>query len=88
MNTLTANRRAVLLALSSAAFAILAAQAETPGDAPRPFGTDALSVFMAYQNALNAGDADATAAVWAENAQFAGGMGCPLAKPCIGPSPQ
>lgn len=44
---------------------------------------DPMDAYRRYEQALNAGDVAATAAVWAADASFAGALGCPMPRPCI-----
>lgn len=84
MKLITRHPLCVYGAVGTAALALTLAQAQVQAPAARSAGADPVAVFMAYQNALNAGDAGATAEIWAVDARFEGAMGCPVAKPCVG----
>jgi hypothetical protein len=77
------SRQMLAVALAASAFAVHSVHGQTQAGA-RPDSADPIAVFKAYQDGLNAGDSRAVAAVWAEDAQFSGGMGCTMAKPCVG----
>lgn len=72
-----------LLGRRSAGFTITLATLLAACAGPATGADDSVTTYRTYEDAINAGDAAAAAAVWAADGQFAGALGCSVAKPCM-----